>query len=340
MKKRTEQSVQPAAGPFNPSEVLASLPETLRYLPVGVTRRDRSTHYVDPCGVQSAADLPARLYLGDQDPGAFSLDATGWRIRYQNAEAETHVELEYESRRMTLMGSFVWRGIQGMTIFANGRDWKPFIRYMSMPVPEEWLSGLAADLESRCNLECTVCPSTPLLVAFPDGAMMALLFPVPAARLPDLTGCLDTIDADPTIATPITMTATLARVSGESLDAERLVYLAQILCFFRDLARIADHCQRLGFIGSAPAAGADNYPNELAWRAIVMPLGAAITAGRIEVHAPDRAQRVIYHDPFPADMTTRLDKIRDASRIETEERLKAAETFWSVSSGENNDRNA
>lgn len=327
MRKRTEQSVQPAADPVNPSEVLASLPETLRFLPVGVTRRDRSTRYVDPCDVQSAADLPTRLYLGDLAPGSFSLDATGWRVRYQDAEPETHVDLEYESGRMTLMGSFVWRGIQGMTIFANGRDWRTFIHYMSLPVPDEWLSELAVEIESRCNLECTVCPSAPSLVAFPDGAMMALLFPVPAARLCDLTACLDTIDADPTIATPITMTATLARTSGESLDAERLVYLAQILCFFRDLARIADHCRRLGLIGAAPAAGVDDYPNGLAWRAIAMPLGAAIAASRIGVHAPDRAQRVIYHDPFPADMTTRFSKVSDASREAVEQQLCAGRTW-------------
>jgi hypothetical protein len=262
------------------------------FIPVGITTTTPSGGpYCAPGDVRTPAQLPQRLYLGSIVPDTFETHARGWSARYRDADPDTWVRLDYSSGPNLLSAGFTWRGIEGMAVFANGSDWQVFTRQMVRPLPRAWESELARACAARFNLSYQpAAPSAPSLVGFPDGVMMTLLLPVPPSRLPELTGRLDAIEADPAIKTAVGIGVIEVRTRvhlaastgpGGKPGHDESVHLVQIVCVFREVLRVAEHFRQAGFIGEAATPDHAAYPNGPRWRAVVTPLGTALIAAAI-----------------------------------------------------------
>jgi hypothetical protein len=315
------------------------------FIPVGCTTAKPRKPLLDPCDVRTADDLPRRLYLGSLAPETFEANDDGWSACYQDADPDTHVRLRYEAAGNTLSGFFVWRGISGMSVFADGTRWGTFARYMGMPLPPEWEAEMARICAARFNLEYKpTARGAPSLVGLPDGALMTLLVPLPPSRLPALTGCLDAIEADPAIETSVALgvaevQARVCRRRGSDVAAnpharghaepgevhcsDETVHLAQVICLFRDLIRVVEHFQQTGFIGSATAEDPTLYPNGTTWRAFVTPAGTAFDTHWIEIKGAI-GPRIVYREPFLWPSSDALEQLDETTRTDAEAALRSA----------------
>ena len=171
------------------------------FLPVGTTSRQPLGHFKVPCEVRSESDLPSRLYLGNLVSDSFSSTDSGWSVRYEDADPDTYVNLEYKSPRGPLIARFVWAGIDGMSTYTSGSDWKSLIQHMSLGFPEAWERKAKENIEADYNARLfRRSKNSPCITGFPDGAFETLVFPVPSYRLHKLVNCLDAMDKDPDIA--------------------------------------------------------------------------------------------------------------------------------------------
>jgi hypothetical protein len=189
------------------------------YLPVGTTNPKSSGGYQTPQAVRSAGDLPSRLYLGDIVLDSFSITDSGWAVRYQDADPDTFVELELKEAEGPLVARFVWQGIDGMTTFTSGKDWRGLLQQLSVHFPKSW----AEELRRRINAAFNAClyssaEAMPMMVGFPDGAFQTVAIPLSSDRLPELVELLDSIDKDLEIAAAVTISVLLTEARIEYLQ--------------------------------------------------------------------------------------------------------------------------
>ncbi len=193
--------------------VLGDPPEFGTYfLPVGTTYGQPLGQYNAPCDVRSASDLPSRLYLGTLLAKSFRIMDSGWFVRYEDADPDTYVELEFKASQGLLTARFVWRGIEGMITDTPGTDWKSLEQHMSFSFPKLWEDEAMRCIEAEFNARYITHPRNfPVISNFSGGAYKTLVFPVPCYRLHELVGCLDSIEADQEIANVVSIYAVLTR---------------------------------------------------------------------------------------------------------------------------------
>ncbi len=182
------------------------------FLPVGVTHRPTAGIYKAPNKVQSATDLPVRLYLGSLIENTFHKSDEGWDVRYEDFDSDTYVNLEYRQARDQLVARFTWKGIYGISVGCRANNWKALTLQWSMWFPEDWDEGAKQDIEAGFNAQYVAKPDkSPSMTGFPDGARRTLIFPLPSYRLNELTGLLDALDSDKTIAAVVSVAAVMTQ---------------------------------------------------------------------------------------------------------------------------------
>lgn len=189
------------------------------FLPVGATKRPPLNKYPLPSDVQSASDLPTRFYLGGIDGDSFEISSSGWLIRYQDADPDTFVELQYHADSQQLMAFFTWKGNFGLSSCAAGNSWKRLFQYVSMGFPQSWENEAIKMIESRYNAMWVKPPKRAQYFAgFPDGAFQTIVFPVPSLRLVELTRLFQAIDEDENIAATVVAYAVMTQTRIDYLQ--------------------------------------------------------------------------------------------------------------------------
>jgi hypothetical protein len=176
------------------------------FIPIGQTNR-ATVECRPPAEVEQVSDLPARLFLGALDHGSFSKRATGWSVRYVDADPQTFVEIDFDTgNKHPLVVRHVWRGIEGVVTHTKG-SWQEATRYGGL-FSGKWHRHINTQMCSRYNLRVFEEPKTPpfqFAHSYPEGFYFTLLCPVPTHRLIDLVKLLDILDADYDVAGRVLM---------------------------------------------------------------------------------------------------------------------------------------
>jgi hypothetical protein len=180
------------------------------FLPVGVTQRQSLGIYKAPDKVRSVTDLPVRLYLGSLAENTFHKSDEGWDVRYEDADPNTFVSLEYRQARNLLVARFTWNGIDGISVYCSGKDWKGLAQQMSIGFPKSWDETAKQNIEAGFNAQYFIQPNeSPTISGFPDGVWRTLVFPLPSYRLLELISLLDAIDSDTATAAVVSVSAVM-----------------------------------------------------------------------------------------------------------------------------------
>lgn len=113
-----------------------------------------------------------------------------------------------------------------------------------------------------------------------------------------------------------------------ALTLRRWVFVAHVVCSFRDLTRVVSTCGRHGFIGARDdAAPGTVYPGGVEWSAVVLPVGCGARDATIRFFDHQQTRRLTYTHLLPPDRLKALARLHDISHEEASKRLAAAETW-------------
>lgn len=113
-----------------------------------------------------------------------------------------------------------------------------------------------------------------------------------------------------------------------ALTVKRWVFLAHVVCTFRDLARVVSACSRHGFIGVRDNAAAPSvYPDGREWSAVALPVGCGTGNTGVCFFDEEQTRRLTYEQLLPPDRLQSLAGLRDVSREEGSRRLAAAQAW-------------
>ena len=180
------------------------------FLPIGRTRRPHNESIKPPHKVSAASDLPARLLVGSLQRFSFLSNEQRWSARYQGAEPDTHVLIQYNRDKDLLETAFQWRGVGGLMTLGPGDSWKDLHMKIATGFPHAWHLHARPLVEQAYNARYIQDKDhSTRFVGFPDGPFHTILLPVPVDRLDRLLALFDAIDDDARIAVPAHIYATL-----------------------------------------------------------------------------------------------------------------------------------
>ncbi|OGI48410.1 MAG: hypothetical protein A2W42_06865 [Candidatus Muproteobacteria bacterium RIFCSPHIGHO2_01_60_12] len=157
----------------------------------------------------STNDLPSRLFMGTLDPDSFQRNDSGWRANYVDADPDTGVSLEYFMKEHRHAMTQRWRGREVITHCRADELYRHLLQAYAV-FPESWDSKAKEEFEAAYNLKYLATgPGDPSFAYFPDGAFMAIINPVPIARLRNLIACRQAMESDTAIASFVSLKAVL-----------------------------------------------------------------------------------------------------------------------------------
>ena len=181
------------------------------FLPIGLSARPFDDAFKPPAGVIRAGDLPSRLFIGSLEPSSFISNDRYWSARYTDADPGTQLLLRYDRAANLLETQFFWHGISGLATLGPGDDWKDLHLKMATGFPLAWQQHAGDTIEREFNARyLPERDNRQLMIGLPDGLFRSILIPVPVSALMRLVELFDAIDADPAIAVPSRMHATLS----------------------------------------------------------------------------------------------------------------------------------
>lgn len=187
-------------------------PETNASLPllvdIGATRRTINA-YRPPADVRAAADLPARLFVGDLVPESFRFTPSGWEAEYADETPDTGARVRYVRGIGLLIVEQTWRGHRGLLTMARVNRWEEIPRHVGS-LPRAWNEEIRRRLFREYGLEyVSVPPGEPEPVFFPDGFLVTIYLPLPIEALPGLPSVLERLDRDARVRTSVGLTVAL-----------------------------------------------------------------------------------------------------------------------------------
>jgi len=285
-----------------------------KYLLLGRTSRP-TVHSVKASTVRTAADLPARLFMGDLEPATFVRNGHDWSAKYVDTTPGTWSEVSYKDGLLSVNQSF--RGTIGPALYRTTKDDLTELLRAHTDHPREWDLATRARLQSQYNLTYLEVPGC--ISGFPDGYLRTIVCPVPFWRLPDTLEVIPKLDQDTAIRAPVGAQLVFG-VDGIAywpsrcpdipndplkvywsaiqdagfppvnfqLDAEtnsfwltRVRYILVVGCAYRDLDRVVARLSEAAFIGTNMDGNA--YLDKTEWQAVVGPAGFEYLRVNIEL---------------------------------------------------------
>lgn len=156
-------------------------------------RTDEEAFLREPWEVDTAADLPATLFIGSRDDESFAREGEGWQCLYR-CEGEPFLQLRGVGEQWQL--TKLWQGKRIGGGFAEGtllEALKQSVFYGSLKAAEDPWEGLfKARVESLANAQYqTPEKGDPVVESIPDGRFKGLVVPIAPAVGEMLAGRLD-----------------------------------------------------------------------------------------------------------------------------------------------------
>jgi hypothetical protein len=282
--------------------------------------------------VNSAADLPDRLFLGDLVAESFKPLKKGWSADWRDADGH-QARFRYAGGLSSL--ELTWAGDEVVTLVSAARfaDLGASIQGIS---PAAWLDKLGKGLEARYNLRVFPHREDDAVGGdFPDGHLLALVMPVPADRLMALFDLHKALQQDAALRTPVSaylryafssvnyiegrnhpmlahpaglvlnhvnaLGTPAAEMPVREQDEEGITawtlqrghYLYVAHCRLRDAGRLVERLAGAGFIGPA-GTGREGWPYAPEFAAALLPFGYEYAATNAWWFDGERRRRMFY----------------------------------------------
>lgn len=285
-----------------------------------------------PAEVQSAADLPDRLFLGDLVPDSFKRVKKGWTADWRD-QAGHLTRFRYAGGLSSLELAYAGDEVVSLVSAERFADLGASVQGIH---PGAWLNKLGQGLEARYNLRVFPHREDDAVGGdFPDGHLLALVMPVPADRLMALFELHKAMQQDAAIRTPIdaylrygfssvnyiegrnhpmlahpaglvlhhvnALGTPAAEMPVREIDEEGVAawtlqrghYLYVAHCRLREAVRLVEHLAGAGFIAAA-GTGAEGWPYGPEFAAALLPFGYEYAAANAWWFDLERRRRMFY----------------------------------------------
>ena len=333
---------------------LDTLPTRLVLPPLLADRVRGGSNALDQ--IQSAADLPERLFFGDLDESSFHASGAGWSARYRGA-FEMGGLVTFDGRQLVIDQTFL-----GAPIYAVCHPAKLIesLRILGLgsqapldTVLQEWIGD-------RLNVRVVPTPEdAPSSWQYPDGPMRDIWLPVPTHRMRDLAGLHCVLAGIEEIGAGlrgsfILGTSTVNYIEGRNepnyedpdslcIDAlqqlglppvelpvrqqpptgpaawtlPRLHYFYRLTGFLRDMPVLLEALQLVGFIGTPGAS--NGWPHAPEYAAVVLAPELAVSMDHLARFDQNHTRRVYLPtlDRDPTAITVEFDADRLESGLHT-----------------------
>lgn len=311
---------------------MTSTPTFPKLLQLPAIQRPVTVPVADLGAVQSAADLPARLFLGDLVADSYTPVKKGWTADWRDPDGH-RTRFRYAGGLSSLELAFA--GDEAVTLVTATRFAELGASVQGIH-PGAWLAKLGERLEPMYNLRVFPHREDDAVGGdFPDGHLVSLVMPVPADRLMALFDLHKALQNDAAIRTPIdaylryafssvnyiegSCHAMLAHPAGLVLhhvnalgtpaaemplretDPEGVAawtlqrghYLYVAHCRLREAARWVQRLAGAGFIGAADS-GREGWPYAPEFGAALLPFGYEYAATNVWWFDKGRSRRMFY----------------------------------------------
>lgn len=309
------------------SQNLDTLPPQI-VLPTLLTSHVRGSA-IPPEAIQSAAELPERLFFGDLDESSFQASGNTWSARYRGA-FETGGLLSFNGRQVVIKQTFL--GVP-MLSACHVTSLGGLLRVVGINSQAPLDNALQDWIGARMNVRVAPIPEeVPSAWYYPDGPARDIWLPVPTTRTRDLAklhwmlGGLEPIGASlrgsfilgtsvvnyiegrngPNFEDPDRLCITALQALGlPPLDmpirqqgadgsaawtVSRMHYYYRLTGFLRDIPVLLDVLHRMGFVGSPGAS--DAWPDAPEYAALVLAPEMASAMDHLAWFDADRTRRV------------------------------------------------